>query len=479
MTAHTSTEAQAVATAGRLRGFATGAREFDDTPVEVKGELPAWLRGNLLLNGPALWELPQGSYGHWFDGLAMLHRIRLGQGEATYRSRFMLSDDYRRSTAMGRPAMSGFGTDDLPGLWRRLRGIFSPQVTDNASVVMSQVGGGWAAATESPRMVAFDPDSLQTRGPVCFDDKLVLHLMSAHGINDAAGDYWNVGIEFGPQCTYKLFRVKKGSLTREVVGSFKCKEPGYLHGFAMTPKHAVIWETAWRAQPLAFMFSGKSYMDHFRWKPEGGSRIHTVSLADGKVQSWDVPAMVCFHAVQAYEDAQGVVAELAVYADASVMRELMLEVRRQGTPLKCVPRLARYRLHAGQSRAEPEFFGPLCELAQVHPSRWTRSRATLAWGASAAGDFTSAFLDRTVRIELDTGHWTTWQRGGAIQLEPLFVAPEGATGEEEGVLLVPTLADGDTGTVIGVVDPARMTAMAELHLPQVVPFGFHAAFKGA
>jgi carotenoid cleavage dioxygenase-like enzyme len=59
------------------------------------------------------------------------------------------------------------------------------------------------------------------------------------------------------------------------------------------------------------------------------------------------------------------------------------------------------------------------------------------------------------------------------------VARPGATGEDEGVLLVPTLADADSGTVVCVVDPARMECLAELKLPQVVPFGFHAAWHSA
>jgi beta,beta-carotene 9',10'-dioxygenase len=44
---------------------------------------------------------------------------------------------------------------------------------------------------------------------------------------------------------------------------------------------------------------------------------------------------------------------------------------------------------------------------------------------------------------------------------------------------VPTLADGDSGTVVAVLDPQRMEPIATLHLPQVVPFGFHAAWAPA
>ena len=69
-----------------------------------------------------------------------------------------------------------------------------------------------------------------------------------------------------------------------------------------------------------------------------------------------------------------------------------------------------------------------------------------------------------------------WQRKDAVQLEPLYVDRPGSTAEEDGVLLVPTLADDDAGTVVGVIDPKSMECLATLHLPQVVPFGFHAAW---
>jgi len=56
-------------------------------------------------------------------------------------------------------------------------------------------------------------------------------------------------------------------------------------------------------------------------------------------------------------------------------------------------------------------------------------------------------------------------------------APPGGVDDDDGVLLVPTLADTDETTVIGVVDARSMECLAQLRTPQIVPFGFHAAFK--
>lgn len=463
---------------GRRRGFDSGACEIDDAQMRVEGQLPDWLRGRLLLNGPALWELPKGSYRHWFDGLAMLHRVHIGAGAVRYRSRFTRSEDYAQSLSAGAPAFSAFDTRDPESFVERLSHLSKPRITDNVAVVMSRIGERWFATTETPHLIGFDPDTLETRGRLAFDDDLDIQFMAAHGIEDASGNYWNVGITLGQKCTYKLFRLRPGSSRRELAGSVRVARAGYTHAFAMTPNHALIWETAMRVQPLGFLFSGRSYIHNFKWDPGHGSRLHAVSLADGSVRTWDLPAMMCFHAIQAYELGDEIVAELCIYDDATILNALLLEPLRRGEPLGTTPRAIRYRLRSGQRDALLEPIGEGFELPQVHPSRFGQAQATVAWAASLSAGATSSFFDRTVRVNLASGEQSVWQRPGAVQLEPLFVARPGGSAQDDGVLLVPTLTDDDAGSVIGVIDAATMQCLATLQAPQVIPFGFHAAWAG-
>ena len=476
MTATTQGEAQAVGAAGRLRGYFSGAREIDDAPVEVRGELPHWLRGGLLLNGPALWDLPHGSYRHWFDGLAMLHRVSIGEGGVRYRSRFQQTEDYRTSTAACRPAVGGFGTREPLGFFQR---IGKERITDNTAVALARIGGQWVAQTETPFITAFDPVTLETRGRVQFTDGEKIHLMSAHGINDPDGNYWNAGVELGPKCTYKVFRVRPGSLHREVVARWSVPKSGYLHAIALTPTHVLVWESAMRAQPLKFVFTGNAYIDNFAWEPARGSRIVAVSRSDGSVRTWDVPPMIAFHAVQAYDEGGDIVLELC-NTDPSIFGMLTLERLRAGKPLDGVATAVRYRLRAGAGQAQPEPIAEGVDLPMVHGANWTQKRARYAWLAGGDPEHRTPSLDRTVKLDLDAGRiCATWQRPDAVQLEPLYVDRPGSTEEEDGVLLVPTLSDADGGTVVAVVDPRTMSSMATLHLPQVVPFGFHAAWDGS
>lgn len=462
---------------GRLRGFDSGAREIDSARMEVEGRVPDWLRGGLLINGPALWDLPKGRYRHWFDGLAMLHRVQFDTGRIGYRSRFVRSEDFRQSMAVGAPAFAAFDTRDPESLLARLKHFGKPRITDNAAVVMSRLDGQWIATTETPHVIAFDPHTLETLPGMGFEDDLDIQLMAAHGLTDG-GTYWNIGITLGPRCAYKLFRVRPDSRRRELVGSIPVAKAGYTHAFAMTSRHALIWETAMRAQPLGFLLTGRSYIHNFKWDPAHGSRLHAVSLADGSVRTWELPAMMCFHAIQAYENGNEIVAELCIYDDAATFEDLLLERLRSGRGLASTPRLMRYRLADGRGEARLEAFGEGLELPQTHGVRPGSGQATVAWGTGFDTGRRAPFFDRTLRLDLASGEQRTWQRANAIHLEPLFVARPGGAAEDDGVLLVPTLADDDPASVIGIIDARTMECVAMLRAPQVIPFGFHAAWAG-
>lgn len=476
MTANSIAEKRALCRGGRLRGLQEGVRELDDEPVRIEGALPHWLRGNLLLNGPAQWKLPHGGFGHWFDGHAMLHRVSLGLGEARYRSRFQQSDDFRASRAAGRPAYGGFAAPDPQHWWQRVRHLGKPRMTDNGAVVLARIGRDWVAHTETPLLTRFDPDTLETLGRYDFEDEEVIHLASAHAITDRRGVYWNVGVELGARCTYKLFCVQPGTRKRTIAAHWKVPRSGYLHGFALTPRHAVVWEPALKAQPLGFIFTGRSYIENFRWSPEDGGNIHVVTLGTGQVKTWAVPPFFAFHAIQAFDEGDSVILDLCT-SRPDVVQALTLDRLRSGEPFTVPHEALRYRLEFTRSEAEPKRIGEHFDLPMVHGAYWTRRRARLAWAAGLDPDQDAPFFDRTVKVDLDApGVLGTWQRPEAVHMEPLFVERPGSMDEEDGVLLVPTLSDSDSGSVIGVIDAATMQPMALLHLPQVVPFGFHAAW---
>lgn len=466
---------------GRRRGFLTRTEAAPPAAAVVRGRLPGWLRGSLLLNGPAVWDLPGASYAHWFDGLALLHRVQLNGavGSARYTSRFLDTEDARLSRQHGRPELGGYDTPVTGGVLSRILHIFNPRRTDNGCVVLSQCDGQWLALTESDRVTRFDPETLATQGELRWADKLKLPLMAAHPCTDAQGRWWNVGIRFGRKCEYVLISADRRG-ERNVKARIATGRPGYLHAFVLSARHALIWECAWRAHPLRFLLAVESYAKHFDWMPEKGSRLHAVNLADGSVRSWDVPPLFLFHGVQAYEQGNDIVLDLCL-DDEPVVDALSITRLRAGVPSQAPrARHTRFVLSAGAAAAREEALPGRFELPQVNRRVALAGAARHVWAASAPPD--AAFFDRTVKLDHASGRITEHVFADAVALEPLFVAApqaNGAAAEDDGVLLVHTLADSDAGSVIRVLDAATLDELASVELPVVVPFGFHGAWVGS
>ena len=466
--------------AGRRRGFLSRHDEGDVPALEVQGRLPEWLKGTLLLNGPALWDLPLGRFHHWFDGLAQLHALQLrGPGEpASYRSRFLRSEAYRRSIATDRPVFGGYGTGDGRGLLQRLLTITNPPRTDNASVVLSRIGPRWLATTESDRAHWVDPYTLETQGEMHWTDGERLPLMAAHPCVDAAGRWWNVGIALGKTCEYRLFHTD-GDGVRHVRACIPVARAGYLHAFAMTATHAVLWENALRAQPLRFLLSAESYIEHFDWLPQAGSRVHAVALADGRVRSWDAPPLLAFHAVQAFDAGSDIALDLCC-VQPEVNAQLAIDrLRRGGVGAEWLARPQRLLLTPGRPDARIAPLPGRFDLPQVHPSRAANGAVRLVFGASVDSATPDEFLNQVLKVDLATGDLQRWGRANALSLEPLLVPRPGGAADDDGVLLVHTLADDDPGSVIVVLDAASLQELARIGLPHVVPFGFHGAWQPA
>ncbi len=42
--------------------------ETELVKLEIIGEVPSWISGKLVRNGPAIFELGKTNFKHWFDG---------------------------------------------------------------------------------------------------------------------------------------------------------------------------------------------------------------------------------------------------------------------------------------------------------------------------------------------------------------------------------------------------------------------------
>jgi carotenoid cleavage dioxygenase-like enzyme len=475
--------------AGFDLGFRTLDSEVRDRQLPVEGDLPSWLTGSLVRNGPAKFEVDGERVGHWFDGLAMLHRFAFDgdDEEIRYTNRFLRSETYRRAIEEG--VLDGqFATGDGSYL-QRVRQLLFGEPTDNCNVHVLGVADELVAMTEVPRYLSVDPQTLDTRGEFDFSDDLSAHINCAHVLPDPhRGETVGLLTTFGRPSEYTLYRLPDGSTTRERIGSIEVDAPAYLHSFALTERYVVLAEHPFVTTPASFLLpGGEGFVDHYDWEPERGTRFHVLDRDTGeRVTTAATDAFFVFHQVNAFDriaggdgdagepagDADEVVVDLITYPDADVVDGLYLADAADWFESGADGHLQRFTVGLADGAVTSESLYRGCELPRVAREDRTREyRYAYAQGAAERDG------NHVAKVDVETGETWRWEASGCFAEEPVFVrAPDAERPSHEGVVLVTVLNTNEKRTDLLVLDGETLDERARAPLPHAVPFGFHGRY---
>lgn len=461
--------------AGPALGFTDQRHEIEVEALPIRGEIPAWLTGSLLRNGPAQWDLNEGSVNHWFDGMAMLHRFAISGGQVGYRNKLVRGRAAEAFERDGKLAFHEFASDPCKTTFGRVMSMFDPGITDNGAVNISHVAGKWLAVTESPMAVEFDPRTLETLGVHQRAEGTRVPLAHEH-IDHDAGELWGLRTHFGARSHYELTATDPETGDERLVARLAVRHPSYQHSFGLTDRYAIVSEHPFIVNPIRIPFSGKPFIENFRWEPERGVTFTAVDRSTGKVAGrWSGEASFCFHHVNAYDEADGtIVVDFCAFPDAEIIDALALGARRSGTPTPDAT-LRRVRLVAGEDEARvvPMVTAPL-ELPRIDDRR-KRKPHRFVWGVGVGGP-DAQFLDRLRVVDTDEGRVAEWHEPGTFPGEPVFVRRPESTDEGDGVVLSVVLEPERGGSSLLVLDARTLTEIARAEVPQHVPFGFHGGF---
>ncbi len=456
-------------------GFDSLSEETHIEGLPVTGALPSWLEGSLIRTGPAKWEVGDRTMNHWFDGLAMLHRFSLEDGQVSYANRFLETKAYRAARDTGRITYSEFATDPCRSLYQRVTAMFSPKLTDNANVNLVQLGERFIAMTETPIPVEFDADTLGAAG-VAYN--VPGQLTTAHPHMDrATKGMLNYAAKLGPRSTYRFFLLPPNASKPRVIATKPVSRPSYMHSFGLTERWLVLAEFPYVVNPPSLAFSGRPYIENYRWRPELGTRFQLFDRTTGESTGpFETDARFGFHHVNAYEDGDDVVVDICTFDDAEIVEDLYLERLRQGKPL-AEPHLERFTLSTGKGTVATErLISEQMELPRINYGRCNERPYRYAWGVGSADN---SWLDRIVKADVTRRQGSVWHEEGCYPGEPVFVAEPDARDEDAGVLLS-VVFDGRTGnSFLLVLDAASLDEVARAEVPHHIPFGFHGQFARA
>lgn len=460
-------------------GFRSQNRETRINSIPVEGKLPEWLEGSLLRTGPGRFEVEDQPFRHWFDGLAMLHAFEIAGGEVSYANRFLHSEAFDRAGREGRIAMSEFATDPCRSIFGRIMSIFSPDLTDNASVNIARLAGRYVSMTETPMPVEFDPATLETLGHLDYAREVDGDVTTAHPHYDRGREReFNYMAKFGRKSDYQIVATDTQTLEREVIAKMQVDRPAYMHSFGMTENYIVLSEWPLIVNPLELLARDKPFIENYRWKPERGVRFQVIDKQDGEVVGEHfAEARFGFHHVNAFEDGDDLQVDIITYPNSSIIDELYLDRLRHKPPTNAVGHIERFRLREGNPMADVE---TLCdtgiELPRINLARSAMKPYGCAWGVGT-GD-PNDWIDQIVRIDIETGEADTWREDGCYPGEPVFVPSPRAMSEDDGVLLSVVLdADAERSFLL-VLDAHDLEEKARARVPHHIPFGFHGQFFG-
>ena len=327
------------------------------------------------------------TYNHWFDGLAMLHRFALADGGVTYANRFLESKAFRAAEATGKISYAEFATDPCRTLFGRVAAIFDPKLTDNCCVNVSDYAREVVAFTETSMPMRFAPDTLKTLGVFGYRRALSGQVSTAHPHYDAKrACHYNYIADFGMKSLYRLCRIGDDGKQR-VVAKLPVERPAYMHSFGMSEDHLILTEFPLVVSPIELKFSGKPFIQNYRWEPERGLVFHVVEKDTGKlVRTATADATFAFHHVNAFADRDRLAVDVITYPDATIIDQLYLAKLRSSAPITATGTLTRFHIPARRAtrRSPAAFWRTFRSSCRASTTSATPASPTAMSGARAS-----------------------------------------------------------------------------------------------
>ena len=304
--------------------------EVTQQTLSVQGDIPYWLHGTFVRNGPVSLEVDDKKMAHWFDGLAMLHAFTFHNGKVTYTNKFLRSDAY--NTVFMKGSLNFLGFDSLPPhpVWDKIKSIFTPTICpplQNANVNLTQIADQYAALTEITLPVHFDIQTLNTLGATQFNDNLpkMNVFESAHPQHDKrTGEQYNYIVDFGLNSYYLIYRYHPDHPCRELISKISVRKPSYMHSFALTEHYVILVEYPLVVYPIDLFFLKKPFIENYHWVPNQGTNFIIIDRRNGNLikEIRNYNPFFAFHHVNAYEEKDNIILDIVSYEDASIVSSI-------------------------------------------------------------------------------------------------------------------------------------------------------------
>ncbi|KAF6164493.1 hypothetical protein GIB67_025319 [Kingdonia uniflora] len=478
----------------KLAAWTSIKQERWEGELVVEGEIPKWLNGTYLRNGPGLWHIGDYNFRHLFDGYATLVRLNFDNGRLIAGHRQIESEAYKAAKTNNKLCYREFSETPKPDNFLSYVGelaslLSGASLTDNANTgVVHLADGRVVCLTETIKgSLVVDPDTLDTIGKFEYTDSWSGLIHSAHPIVTDTEFITLLPDLIKPG--YVVVRMDPGTNERKVIGRVDCRggpSPGWVHSFPVTEHYIIVPEMPLRYCAQNLLRAEPTPLYKFQWHPESKGFMHVMCKASGKiVASVEVPLFVTFHFINAYEEKDedgrvvAVIADCCEHvADTTILDKLRLEHLRTFTGEDVLPdaRVGRFRIPLDGSpfgelitALDPNQHGKGMDMCSINRAYLGKKyRYAYACGAERPCNFPNTLT----KVDLFRGTAKNWYDQGAVPSEPFFVARPGATDEDDGVV-ISMISDKNGEGYALVLDGSSFEEIARAKFPYGLPYGLH------
>ena len=428
--------------------------EVETFDLTVRGALPPQLSGLYVKNSS---NPPRSDSPHWFFGDGMVHGVSLSGGKAEwYRNRYVHTEPYLAGAGFGEGAPGGGGNQS------------------NVSTIWH--GGKLLTSGEVGFPYQLDPVDLSTVGVYDYAAELTGSFTAHPKIDPSTGRMHAFGYGFTPPFLQYYIIEPDGTMShREEI---ELPRSTMMHDFQITETDVIFWDMPVVFDldlAIAYINDPTSGQMPYQWRPEFGSRIGIMPLAGGAAQlKWyDIDPCYVFHSVNAFRRGDEVIVDvcrLTSMFDTANVRGL------GGTSS-----LRRWTINTATGKVADDVLTDINpgDLPSRDPRRIGREHR-FGYLAGTRENSDTVELGNIIKHDFSNGTRGMWEPGPTRHAtEPLFIPGDPSDLADDAGWLCSFVHDDATGeSVLAVFDATAVAAgpVAEVVMPQRVPYGFHATW---
>lgn len=462
------------------KAFSSQYNEISLDKLDIIGEIPKWLSGSFISNGPGQFEVGSTQFNHWFDGFAMLKKFEFKSGDVCFQNRFLQSKEYVGSNNLGQLNTNEFGTYARKSKAGRLLSSINELIFgaphDNCLVNTTCINDTYIAMTESNALLSFDIRDLSTLDALNFDDKIRGQLTTAHPHFDfSRGEFINISIEIGKRNQYHIYKLEPLTRTRKIIQTYVCDRLFYIHSFSITNNYIILLKSPLILNKYKLML-GLPFNNNLSYQQDTSSFFVIINRKNGKIEEIETDPFVCVHTINAYDHKNEITVDLVCHQTGNPYDKLYLSNLCSRKPDLPAGEIRRYIIDTHSKSVAFSALSPhLHEFPRINYKRCNANEYQFAY-TSVTSTPEAPFFNAIHKLNTQTGSVQLAEKKNYQFGEAVFVPRPNAQSEDDGILLSIAFNECNQFSSLMVVDAISMQVAAEISLPLHLPFGLHGNF---